>query len=734
MLKQFIYFILDAAGRSYFLDSRGDVKNQSMPKPIRSTPDGWQSKSLKWGRNLDYFGVVRTFTTPLKFVRDGAKILRQLAYTMGFQAFATLAIGRLELDGPDAGIYKKYYVGTLDFSNWSDKQPDSATLNVMDGGLAEMVKAFEDTTYEIPLDGRLTINMSGIALQQSTTSLVSGYSAGGYTYGSLLPESTILSSEGDKLGTLVRSTSYHATAGDNNAAVVATNDPGFKADVQAPVVVTCDFSFKTAFDTVTQPNPHDPSMVLKVDFRVFNAGVLQQSVNIYSSTDFGTYFGTSPAPPRLILATHNITGVYTLNLNVDDEVYVYIYATPYVSVSPSIYEGSRHLQVYFFDPDDTTYQPGTISWRFSIEYPETETFAIRPLDLFTELINRMAGDTTYNVVSSLFSGEAFDYPATSGDAIRGISGAVLKTSFKDFFKSYNTRFNIAFAISGDGQTARIEPKGFVFDESTTITDLGEVQGLEIVPATDFLFNTVKIGWPAQNYDDLNGRDEFNTTQLYTTPITRVVKELDLTSVYRADAYGIEYLRINLDGKTTTDSSSDNDVFIINTHDRRIGSGDFFITITELNRPVFDSITGVLSPSTIFNVLLSPKRCLLAHGNYVNICLYNVAGYLVYQTTDKNSNLSTTKNGVTITESANVAIDTLPPALCSQWRLNFNSRVPYALATLIGNNPYGKVTFTFNNAPYAGFIAQMSQQPAFNNSQAFQLFGVIDNDYKPLIHA
>ncbi len=93
-------------------------------------------------------------------------------------------------------------------------------------------------------------------------------------------------------------------------------------------------------------------------------------------------------------------------------------------------------------------------------------------------------------------------------------------------------------------------------------DLWEVKDFQVSVAEDLIYNTIKVGYPNQNYDDINGKDEFNTTHVYNTPLTRIAKELDLTSEYRADSYGIEFTRANLAGKKTTDSGTDNDVFII----------------------------------------------------------------------------------------------------------------------------------------------------------------------------
>jgi hypothetical protein len=74
-----------------------------------------------------------------------------------------------------------------------------------------------------------------------------------------------------------------------------------------------------------------------------------------------------------------------------------------------------------------------------------------------------------------------------------------------------------------------------------------------------------VGHREQTSDDVNGKFGFNGYQVYTSPYQRGSKELDLQSPYKADPYEIELTRINFDGRTTTDSQSDNDVFVIDVN-------------------------------------------------------------------------------------------------------------------------------------------------------------------------
>lgn len=75
-----------------------------------------------------------------------------------------------------------------------------------------------------------------------------------------------------------------------------------------------------------------------------------------------------------------------------------------------------------------------------------------------------------------------------------------------------------------------------------------------------IYSLVRVGYDKQDYESMNGRDEFRFTTEYTTGIDITDNVLELISPYRADVYGIEFLSQKR-GQDTTDSESDNDVFL-----------------------------------------------------------------------------------------------------------------------------------------------------------------------------
>ena len=136
-----------------------------------------------------------------------------------------------------------------------------------------------------------------------------------------------------------------------------------------------------------------------------------------------------------------------------------------------------------------------------------------------------------------------------------------------------------------------------------------VQDLKYSLETSLIYSAVEIGYDKKDYQETNGRDEFNFSNTYTTGCTVSDKTLKLISKYRADSYGIEYAAKD-SGKDSTDTTSDNDVFFI------------LCSASEDNRGIVypdrsNKILGVLS-DTVFNSAFSPMACVRANAGYIGL--------------------------------------------------------------------------------------------------------------------
>src|SRR5215467_9629295 len=131
--KNSLYFLQNAAGLFYSVVNRV-VSTTGTPTPLPTHPDGWQDASIKFTREFKYFGVLRTFSTPLKFVKEAARIIRDRVWNTAaaFEDRLFLVITMLDKTFGGGWIYQPFYRGELDLSQVND-QDFYVECNVLEG-------------------------------------------------------------------------------------------------------------------------------------------------------------------------------------------------------------------------------------------------------------------------------------------------------------------------------------------------------------------------------------------------------------------------------------------------------------------------------------------------------------------------------------------------------------------------------------------------------------------------
>ncbi|HYD90591.1 MAG TPA: hypothetical protein VEA37_03775, partial [Flavobacterium sp.] len=288
-------------------------------------------------------------------------------------------------------------------------------------------------------------------------------------------------------------------------------------------------------------------------------------------------------------------------------------------------------------------EDGEMSAEYLNKYRETYAKGLYLYRVFEKVVEKMLeGQTVFSTdnvfVKSDWLINKKDIVVTSQDALRGIENAVIKTSIRQLF---NACRHWSASLGVENGKLFIEPFVYAF-QSDLLVDLGEVAKCGLDTAEDLLFNTIKAGGPVVDYGDVNGKSEFTQEQTWKTTVTRSVVTLDLSTEWRRDPYGIEFARINFDGKTTTDDKSDNDVFMVNVQSNS-EVNETGLIFQRLFRPTYTSLTGVIDPVGIFNVELSPKRTVLNNLSMINSILDTpMNGKLItLSTANKNRELATT---------------------------------------------------------------------------------------------
>lgn len=717
----FLYFLLNDKNQFYYVNGT-NVATTGIPTPLTYTPDGWQDISIFFERNKKYFAIDRSFSYPMNFVEDGARILKYLFYEQGVEAKCYLLIAEqvLDFDGVTYGFrYQKMYKGEIDFSTFSHQGP-KVTVNMMEGDLVKLIKANESTDYEIPMgDDAELIEMDGLNLQEKGNfNLVSDFEIKKSVYNNnWFAPLNYIGSDGKSTGIAFSSQTIKSSGTDWNAKLNNSDHLGLGSDTivsTTTAIISGVVEFKCTVN--------DPGLGIRMRFIRSNQSITDQLA--YQILQNG-----NPTPGQTY--TYNIN--LTIPLQAGERLYL-----------EGIYfggaTGAIDIGISFTDKC-------SLKIKYKNTFRATTAKAYRPSVLLQKILDKVTGGG-YQVVSTLLTGDNDLRMLTSGDALRGLSGAVIKTSLMKIFQLFDMQLDAAMGIINN--VLHFENKQFWYDHSTVI-DLGSVTNLKVNQSGDYLFNTVSIGYPNQNYNqalgDVNGKLEPCVTQSYTLPITCVSKALSLTTDIRADMYGIEFTRINLEGKTTVDSSSDNDTFCIKVAPKASGA-----TTYTLDRTLNPYVSIVIDPSynmdattqadlisaydqaKAFNLLLTPKQCLYNHGAFIRGCLRKLdSKWVRYNVSDKFPLLKVSPpGGRVVYERSDVQVGDFDNPYFDSVQFDFETKTPINLQDILAQNPVQAFQYEYEGVVMQGVNLKIGMQPAIQKSQVWSLLSVPSNNLSQLI--
>lgn len=738
--RQFLYLVRNAAGM-YASFQSGYLTWSTAPVPLIYTPDGWMDLSIIEEMDDKLFGLNRTYGTPQNYVEDGAGILKTIFYTFGYNYVLNLIILEQQLyyDDVNYGYYHTQLVNcSIDLTTFSH-QGEKVVAQLLEGDLKAMYTANSDTTYQVPIDPSIakTINLSGLKLKQYANYLIQD------------PTDPKFTENGNNLiGLEVTSTEAKTQLGtqnvtrlkiDDNSAIFASNSWLLKnIPIETDFTIDVDFGLTVTLAPGVSPNP---AIKYGLSLRVFDSA--GNIVNYPGNTNLIVEID---GPDALYNHRHQITGTATVHLLEGYTVFLWS------GVNVSNEGGAEGGDAVFFHYDLTTSTgndtDSNVVINYDYQFPASLILGVDPLYILQYLIGQLSNGK-YTAKSDYLLGLETQTPTiytdpyclySSGDAVRGLPGTVIKWSIDDCFQSLNSTYNLGCGIVNN--VFVVEPKAFWVTPppGSQVIDLGDGSHYQCDLWTDILFNTIKIGCENETYDealgDINGRYEFNMTHEYGTPVLGVNTELDLTSKARRDMYGIEYTRINLDGKTTTDADSDNDIFEINVYKSPIRIPELGGIIEyhyNLDRFVNQYVTGLLDNVSAFNIKLSPKHCLYRHGNYLRSVLDKMdLQSITFTTADKNTPMVTTyPNGMVVDERGNLVIGSLAPRIFLPYLFSDTTPSPEAA---VQSNQIKKFSFNYNDGRIKifGTSFKVGVQPVDYKVNAVQLLATPDNDMTQLI--
>lgn len=563
----------------------------------------WDDFGISQKRS-NYDGVIRSFSTQFEFVNRSYELLKEEFEQHYLSAKAAIVFYLRN----NSWNWDKIFHCTLDFGTYSEDGM-VVSINAVDDNLAAIIKAKRNILYEYPVADLYTrsLNYDGLKFQYEAKYVLGGstYESDGVqyvnitkvfggTYAYTIPIYKLSNSELPSLDSpIIFSDAQFTESSLEEGAPFA----------EALADVHIDFNFTTDYYVHIYEG-----IVKNIKLRIFkkDSGGAIEDVWSHYSDGFYKY----------------INEIIPIDLIKGQKAYFMMELTFGAPIS----EGSFTKNVV-----DVVFPNFSLGISFMSRINTVNIDVISPITVLGKLLDSMTDSTeTYSgLIDDYDPRMSMDRLSTSyimaAESARGLPNAKLYTSYKKFCDWMEAEFGYVPVINENTVTFMHRDKLFT---STVVKDLGtEINDYEFSVNDSLIYSSVKVGYDKEDYDSVNGRDEFRFTNEFSTGLNLRENTLSLISPYRADAYGIEFL-VQKRGEDTTDNDSDNDVFFVSCDQDGVN--------LKLYRAYTPSqLSGLLSPETMFNFQYSPRFMLEANKKYIGSC----TGMLKFTSSDGNSDVA-----------------------------------------------------------------------------------------------
>lgn len=632
----------------------------------------WDDFELAYKRS-NYDGVIRSFSTKFEFVNRSYELLKEEFAKNYLSSKAGIAFYKRN----NSWNWDKIFHCTLDFGTYSEDGM-VVSINAVDDNLAAIIKAKRNILYEYPVADLYTrsLNYDGLKFQYEAKYVLGGstYESDGVqyvnitkvfggTYAYTIPIYKLSNSELPSLDSPIIFRDAQFTESSLEEGIPFA---------EALADVHIDFNFTTDYYVHIYEG-----IVKNIKLRIFkkDSGGAIEDVWSHYSDGFYKY----------------INEIIPIDLIKGQKAYFMMELTFGAPIS----EGSFTKNVV-----DVVFPNFSLGISFMSRINTVNIDVISPITVLGKLLDSMTDSTeTYSgLIDDYDPRMSMDRLSTSyimaAESARGLPNAKLYTSYKKFCDWMEAEFGYVPVINENTVTFMHRDKLFT---STVVKDLGtEINDYEFSVNDSLIYSSVKVGYDKEDYDSVNGRDEFRFTNEFSTGLNLRDNTLSLISPYRADAYGIEFL-VQKRGEDTTDNDSDNDVFFVSCDQDGVN--------LKLYRAYTPSqLSGLLSPETMFNFQYSPRFMLEANKKYIGSC----TGMLKFTSSDGNSDVAI--NGVKET-------DDFP----TSGRLFTVSEVEVKTSDMsTPSDLTGLVSFSNKGEIITGYIKQMSLNVAKEKAATYTL--------------
>lgn len=391
--------------------------------------------------------------------------------------------------------------------------------------------------------------------------------------------------------------------------------------------------------------------------------------------------------------TKIIDQTFTFEKRINDSFF--IYATYFIDVNETMYIEYRNAKILISEND-----LGEV----------TNVDCLRMYDVLDRLFLIITGKQCFQ--SDLLNGYWKDLLMSNGFKIRKFTDKNITISLEEALNCLMAIDDISLIIKNN--TVRVEKKSDAFIPLEVI-DIGEVSNIERELIEKEHFSSIEIGYDFDGkYEEVNGLDEYNIKNTYSTCIDTTDNTLKAISKVRADAYGITLAQLKPFEKfPKLDTAYDKENFLFDA--KLIGGNNYELRHWEDD--FVDEPTGIFSPQTAFNLRLSPFNSLLRKGKTISCGLQKFpTEMLKYASTEGNSQLVTL-----YPERAQIQNNVLAVPYYLPEKITFEKKITLQQFKLIVDNPYNLIKFVneYGKIEY-GYICPGNQGIKPNKEGKFTL--------------
>lgn len=519
------------------IDCTNDLKN-------------WDDVTISLNRS-DYTGVVRAISTKFEFVGETKSKID--AYYEEYYLGTQIRINVYQIN--ERWGYDLIFQGDLDFSTL-EKSEYVLSINAKDNTLSSVIKANKSTKFDIPTtdvraDKKLKYDRINILNRvQWTTDDANEETNEAYKFSIKLNMPTELQ--------LYSNVSYYIPI-----PLAYLNENTFR----------CAFEYKDQSAELIKADINDGTIGIVTalnnnPFRINTNFVCKLSKCVgKASIVIGKLAGFTIASQQLEIGEETIIDLNAPITNAKGltfGIFLKIELTNYRPNGEPIV-----LEYYSRKSKEGYYQRGSIAYAECFgKGKETEFNCIDITKLANTLVRNIYPNASVEIDTL-----PTQCVLVSGEDMRELNNAKVSTSFSEFSTFMETCFGFTYTINDN--IIRFGKREDLFSRAV-VKEVTSYSELNFSQDTSLMYSRVKVGYNKQDYNNTNGKNEFNQSIEYSTDVNLTDNTLELISPYRADSLGFEFKTQEIENQVKDSKFSlededknevDKDIFVIEVDDK-----------------------------------------------------------------------------------------------------------------------------------------------------------------------